>query len=564
MTPEQVLDHPALVLDQRARKRYFDDGFLTVPGYVAPAWLDRLRAVVAAKIEASRALTASDDQFDLAPDHSAEKPNIRRLRKAVDQHPELWAFAQDPAVVDLVADLLGPDVRFHSSKLNFKWSEGGDAVRWHQDIQAWPHTNFGVLTFCVYLDDTGPEQGPLTAVPGTHRGPLFEQFDDDGRWTGALADRDVATLPTATAVELGGPAGTVVLLHCRVVHGSAANYSSRMRPLLLNVYAAADALPMTPAPTPTSRTGLLVRGREPAHVHMEPYPARLPPRWDQVGYRSIFSAQAPRLAPCLGGPGASAPRAVSIASRLLRPAWLEIDLDAAGGEPALGAPAGRRRAQDLRRAQGRWLRVRRPRDGGGLRRARRRRAGLRRSHRRGLGAPAGRVAADPRLPEFAAGDRGARHRAPPHPHDHRPRRGPRLRRSRARADRGLREGGRGARAPGRARRAGGEGDHRHRRAAGSPARRRLHPPPPGGRRLRLCRLAVRPVHVRARRAGRGRGRGAGEARGEQPARDAASPHLSERGGSGQHAVRAAVELRHAAGGAAARPFSARSRLASST
>ena len=30
---------------------------------------------------------------------------------------------RDPAVVDLVADLLGPDIRFHSSKLNFKWSE---------------------------------------------------------------------------------------------------------------------------------------------------------------------------------------------------------------------------------------------------------------------------------------------------------------------------------------------------------------------------------------------------------------------------------------------------------
>jgi hypothetical protein len=24
---------------------------------------------------------------------------------------------------------------------------------------------------------------------------------------------------------------------------------------------------------------------------MEPYPAKLPPRWDQVGYRSIFAAQ---------------------------------------------------------------------------------------------------------------------------------------------------------------------------------------------------------------------------------------------------------------------------------
>ena len=291
MTPERVLQHPPLVLDQRARERYFEDGFLTVPGYVGASWRDRLRAVVAVKIDESRALTASDDQFDLAPDHSADKPNIRRLRKAVDQHPELWAFAQDPTVVDLAADLLGPDVRFHSSKLNFKWSEGGDPVRWHQDIQAWPHTNFGVLTLGLYLDDAGPEQGPLTALPGTHRGTLFEQFDDDGRWAGALAARDVATLPTDKATDLCGPAGTVVLLHCRVVHGSAANYSPRMRPLLLNVYAAADALPITPAPTPTSRTGVLVRGHEPTHVHMEPYPARLPPRWDQVGYRSIFTAQ---------------------------------------------------------------------------------------------------------------------------------------------------------------------------------------------------------------------------------------------------------------------------------
>ena len=291
MMPERILAARPLVLDQRERERYFEDGFLTVPGYVGAAWLDRLRAVAAAKIEESRARTVSDDQFDLAPDHSAEKPNIRRLRKAVDQHPELWAFATDPTVVDLCADLLGPDIRFHSSKLNFKWSDGGDAVRWHQDIQAWPHTNFAVLTFGVYLEDTGPEQGPLTALPGTHRGTIFEQFDEGGNWTGALSARDTATLPTATARELCGPAGTVVLLHCRVVHGSAANYSSRMRPLLLYVYSAADALAMSPAPAPTSRTGVLVRGTEALRVHMEPYPARLPPRWDQVGYRSIFTAQ---------------------------------------------------------------------------------------------------------------------------------------------------------------------------------------------------------------------------------------------------------------------------------
>jgi ectoine hydroxylase-related dioxygenase (phytanoyl-CoA dioxygenase family) len=291
MNDERVLERRPLVLDQRSRERYFEDGFLVVPGYVGAAWLARLRAVVDAKIEESRALSASDDQFDLAPDHTADKPNIRRLRKAVDQHPELWAFAQDAGVVDLVADLLGPDLRFHSSKLNFKWSDGGDAVQWHQDIPAWPHTSFSVLTFGVYLDDTTSEQGPLVALPGTHRGPLFEQFDDHGRWTGQLSARDVATLKTDRVAEMCGPAGTVVLIHCRVVHASAVNDSPRLRPLLLNVYSSADTLPITPAPSPTKKTGVLVRGHEPLHVHWEPYEGRLPPRWDQVGYRSIFAAQ---------------------------------------------------------------------------------------------------------------------------------------------------------------------------------------------------------------------------------------------------------------------------------
>ena len=123
------------------------------------------------------------------------------------------------------------------------------------------------------------------------RCPARTEFDDAGSWTGPLSVREVATLPTDQVTEMCAPAGTVVLIHCRAVHASAANYSTRLRPLLLNVYSAADTLPMTPAPSPTRKTGVLVRGQEPLHVHMEPYPARLPPRWDQVGYRPIFAAQ---------------------------------------------------------------------------------------------------------------------------------------------------------------------------------------------------------------------------------------------------------------------------------
>ena len=51
MKDERVLERSPLVLDRRARERYFEDGFLVVPGYVGAAWLARLRAVVAAKVE---------------------------------------------------------------------------------------------------------------------------------------------------------------------------------------------------------------------------------------------------------------------------------------------------------------------------------------------------------------------------------------------------------------------------------------------------------------------------------------------------------------------------------
>ncbi|HEU5190685.1 MAG TPA: hypothetical protein VFX14_13445, partial [Methylomirabilota bacterium] len=74
MLRDQILSLPPLVLTQRERERYFEDGFLAVPGYVGAEWVDRLRAVVVAKVEESCALTASDDQFDLAPDHTAAKP----------------------------------------------------------------------------------------------------------------------------------------------------------------------------------------------------------------------------------------------------------------------------------------------------------------------------------------------------------------------------------------------------------------------------------------------------------------------------------------------------------
>ena len=54
-------------------------------------------------------------------------------------------------MADVAADIVGPDVKFHHSKLNFKWAEGGEEVKWHQDIQFWPHTNYSPATIGTLL-----------------------------------------------------------------------------------------------------------------------------------------------------------------------------------------------------------------------------------------------------------------------------------------------------------------------------------------------------------------------------------------------------------------------------
>ena len=46
-----------------------------------------------------------------------------------------------------------------------------------------------------------------------------------------------------------------------------------------------------PQPTPTSKTGEIIRGLPARIAHLDPRPCPVPPDWDKEDYNSIFSAQ---------------------------------------------------------------------------------------------------------------------------------------------------------------------------------------------------------------------------------------------------------------------------------
>jgi ectoine hydroxylase-related dioxygenase (phytanoyl-CoA dioxygenase family) len=276
------------VLHDAQVRQFEHEGWVSVPALVDDEWLERLRALTDEFVESSRTLTESNGLFDLEPDHTAEQPRLRRLSAPTELHAAYWEFASQSVITDVVCDLLGPNVKFHHSKLNFKAPRGGEEVKWHQDIQFWPHTNYDLCTVGVFLEDVVPGMGEVGFVPGSHDGELYDLYGDDGVWVGALSDEDVARAGVERAQYPTGVAGSITVHHCRTVHGSAVNSSDRSRPLLLMTFAACDAFSLTDLVKPSPHGEEVIRGEPARWSRHDPRPCLMPP---DGPYRPIFSHQ---------------------------------------------------------------------------------------------------------------------------------------------------------------------------------------------------------------------------------------------------------------------------------
>ena len=213
-------------------------------------------------------------RFDLEAGHSAEKPGLRRVNAPVEVSQAYYDAMAASRMTDCVADLIGPNVKFHHSKINAKLPGGQTAVKWHQDFPFTPHSNDDIVTALLMVDEVTAENGPLEVVPGSHRGELHGLWHD-GVFTGSVADALAADCQ-AKAISCSGPAGAVCLMHTRLLHASAPNLSRRPRNLFICVYSAEDAVPYSANPIPTEFEGLVVRGEKTNRVRSIPYQIELP------------------------------------------------------------------------------------------------------------------------------------------------------------------------------------------------------------------------------------------------------------------------------------------------
>ena len=85
--------------------------------------------------------------------------------------------------------------------------------------------------------------------------PLF-----DGKTFSGKVCADARATALDREIQITGKAGSVCLMHTRLLHGSRANESGQARGLYICVYSAADAFPIARNPMPNPQEGMIVRG----------------------------------------------------------------------------------------------------------------------------------------------------------------------------------------------------------------------------------------------------------------------------------------------------------------
>jgi ectoine hydroxylase-related dioxygenase (phytanoyl-CoA dioxygenase family) len=269
------------VLSEEQQEQFWSDGYLLIENAVDGDLLQAMKDDFSAWVEVSRGHSEpygdtldGRPRFDLEPGHTAGKPGLRRVNAPVEVSPAYFDAMASSRMTDCVADLIGPNVKFHHSKINAKLPGGNTQVKWHQDFPFTPHSNDNLVTALMMVDEVTADNGPLEVVPGSHTGELHGLWHD-GIFTGAVSD-SVAKDCQQKAVSCVGPAGSICLMHTRLLHASAPNLSRRSRNLFICVYSAEDAVACSSNPMPTKFEGLVVRGEKTNTIRSIAYEIELP------------------------------------------------------------------------------------------------------------------------------------------------------------------------------------------------------------------------------------------------------------------------------------------------
>jgi hypothetical protein len=214
----------SLTTEQTAQ--YREEGFLVLDGLLGQKKAAHYVALFNELVARSQTMTLSNGAFNLAPDADG-KPIPGQLHKiqgvcVVDER--VLELAKEPAILDRVSSLLGPNLDMFGSKFFPMHVRGATSTDWHQDNYYFGTTTDQIVSCAIYLEATDPKNGCLRVMPRSHRtGEIVQHVAGKGKVAhGAWSEVD-----ESKTVDVICSPGTVVLFSANLLHGARPNVSGR-------------------------------------------------------------------------------------------------------------------------------------------------------------------------------------------------------------------------------------------------------------------------------------------------------------------------------------------------
>ena len=171
-----------------------------------------------------------DDHDRLLAEHP-EHPEFRDNCPALLSHDfRFLNYARNPEILDMVEQLIGPDIALWNMSFFAKPAVNGKRTPWHQDGQYWPIRPIATCTVWIAVDDATAENGCMRFIPGSHRDRRLMAHDtrDDPSLT-LQQELQAQEFDESEAVDVELEAGRISLHDVFLAHGSEVNTSSRPR-----------------------------------------------------------------------------------------------------------------------------------------------------------------------------------------------------------------------------------------------------------------------------------------------------------------------------------------------
>ncbi len=229
-TAEAVTQTGHKALTQAQIDGFWSDGFVCVGKVLSDEQIELLRGEYDRTFEEARAgkinfRNLSINNTDELEDKNQASQQMLQIMQMCEINIQFRRLAYDEHLLDIIEDLIGPNIQLFHDQALYKPAYHGGPVFWHQDNAYWKCTPATLVSVWLTLDDVDEDNGAMQFIPGSH---LRTVGHGQAKSTNALLDSG-GEVDESQRVVVDLPAGGVCIHHCQTLHHTAPNTTPRQR-----------------------------------------------------------------------------------------------------------------------------------------------------------------------------------------------------------------------------------------------------------------------------------------------------------------------------------------------